>query len=590
MYQFILTCVKTRQIKSPAPFETMLQRLIVPCVEVLVKSMKPCLPSLTKKVDMTSFSEEVQDYVIGVGGASTLGGLIIVVAMWGWSVYKSKTTVQEILPVPLHIENFTNFTLTLCVMLMLCCAVCFTALLYFYSTATLYSQILALMGLPVPAVLWMITLISFLSIWWMSSVGMGISGFVLLCSACVCFGIGVTLLYYYENASSTSVVNLLHKQWDDAVLTRPDWICTAEETFRCSGFLHPCHEAINSTSCPTDCSVANTYTDACYEILTRKFKQQLLGPVILLLIFGALLLTYSVCCMYLCCDLMWRRVRMMERRKARVHDGGYEASTQELEMIKAEFFKAAGDNQMLDPNEFENFFRRAFCEVPAKEDLYVIQRSIDTNGDGKISWDEFWTMYTRKKEVSDGVLFKGCLSNQEADNALYEGGHDKLQAAIDALKRSPESYLCAGLNRFEMDMLREKWDSIHLNPATPYLSSRELRDVCTLMCGLIDPTDDQTSRLARRLDVHGRGVDKIGFREFCFPYAQRAQLRFSRDVITCMNREGMINELGNKFSPYLGRNEAEKLMEFIEVKKDVSDLYFFQVSVPLEVLYVRLVM
>lgn len=540
-------------------------------------------------VDVGTIIEEVGSSMVAMGICTTLGGFLLIFIMWGWSVYRSNNNVQEILPISPGVECIATTTLGLCILLMLFSAVAFVALLYYYQNAQLMAKGMCLLALPIPAILWLISLIGFFATWWKSPAGLGAVATLLLMSAVTCFAVGVVLLWLVDNTETPAIVNRLQAEWNTLTQHRPPLACTVQNTLQCSGFLHPCVEAKNSTSCPRDCAVSNSFPDACYVLLTSYLKQQVTRPAIVIMIFGGVVLLQCVFTFFLCCELVGSRMRIIAKRKTRQANDGqpYEASTQEMNMIRNEFYKATRKDKLLDASEFEAFYMAAFCQRPSAPEIATIMVSCDANGDGLVSWEEFWAMYTRKQGPREEP-FVGVLSDAEIEAAVLSGGQDKLRMEVDNMAASVEASLCNGLTRYDLQMLREKWSSIHKSPATPYLTEAELAEVCTLMCGLERPTKDELLRFGRQLNVRGNGIHMIGFREFCYPYAQRAQKHFALDVIRCMGKEGEAQGLHDQFSSLLTRTEAAHLMRVVGVEKDLGDLYLFQQSAPFEVVLARL--
>eukprot|EP00756_Hemistasia_phaeocysticola_P046754 Hpha_TRINITY_DN2056_c0_g1::TRINITY_DN2056_c0_g1_i1::g.82803::m.82803 len=378
-----------------------------------------CLPNVTgggAVLTPVQIEEDLAEKVGHAGGwVWTVGGILLgsaVVALlicFVWLRLWRQKHVREVVVFSGTMRVVRLSVATASAVLCVGCAIVMAVCINQYYSTIVYGQPLILGA-------WIISALLFLS----SFVGFAgaylkiVSGLV---AAAVCagvlgtaaLGLGAALVWMAQNIGSESLKSTLADKWEEAVAANAARICGAQRHFECSGFLHSCHNVglALPAYCPGGCSVGNTFSNPCYSRLEEYVAENFRPAGAALMCAAGVLAVKVIASGVLAEAITDRRNAMRRRRRRRMaptsapgdstdsSEDERPLTTEEIELLRVEFKKGDKDGSgYLDRKELEVFWRLALHEEPPDgESMSDVISRVDTNGDGRISFEEFVAMY-----------------------------------------------------------------------------------------------------------------------------------------------------------------------------------------------------
>ena len=408
---------------------------------------------------------------------------------------------------------------------------------YYYEQAVIFGKVLLLVGMIVAGFLIIISLnllvgaflkvVPFLVV---SAVLLGVVGLM-------CLIFGVLLLWFALNIKSESLRNSLQDAWDDKVASHASEVCTFQTMVRCSGFTKSCANLPQTTLpafCPSNCDIGNRFQNSCFSEL-EVYVRNTFRPAGTALIFAAVfsfILTAST--LLVVKAILNRKHEMRRRRKKRLQgleddsdssssSSGSDCLTinmnhtgvskpkepplteEEIEALQVEFAKADLDGSgALDREEAVLFWKSALGEKPRDVDLENASKMVDTNGDGKISFNEFIAIY------------------QPFD-------HRRTGQTDRHVDLSSDPHINGDLTPADLKFLRRKFAS--LDKGCGVLTSKAQTKEWYRALYSRTPIDDELEDFTLKMDEGRQG--KISFKGFIIPYKnlRKSKARIVREVL-----------------------------------------------------------
>ena len=411
-----------------------------------------------------------------------------------------------------------------------------------------------------------------------------VSGVVFVVLGVVLFIIGAVAFYVVVNTERADMINWYERQWRDRTEHDPSGVCDVMNYLNCSGFRAPCVTS-RSSWCPADCAQTRN-ANACltpWQSFIADTLRPITGAALALAFF--LLFAGGVAVMFgLALDRL-RQSAIARRSYRRDPRAPLNALTdEELRQIKSEFEKADKDGSgKLDSTELLKFLQAVFGDECTQQDKQQIMAEA-TTADGEsrqLTLDEALDIYfpSRQRRPDPRLLTEeeaveaadtaeliklqfhkmerymtvcGSLSPEELlrlhENYLRaEGNVDEaaagegdgffavVKARAEEHAATEDAEMCRGLTFNELEGLRCAWVSLH-PPIVGPLTDAEIETLFKWtheQDGFV--SHEHRIRWHKRLDVRRRG--RIGWAEFCFPFAQRALLREARQDLEAAGQD-----------------------------------------------------
>ena len=212
----------------------------------------------------------------------------------------------------------------------------------------------------------------------------------------------------------SSWTTILQNYWSNLVATNSGGACSLEGILGCSGFFESCAvSSPNINYCPLTCDTYNQNGVACLDRI-RKFvgdnysvATTVLGLCIALMVFAIIFnFVYYFQLRQLKLSIQKRlEDRLASSSAARNVDRSRIDRAKALYVLKSiddgelqhlvrEFSRIDLDKSgSLDKRELGVFFRKALCYPITREEMDVLFETIDVDGDGKISMEEFMSIF-----------------------------------------------------------------------------------------------------------------------------------------------------------------------------------------------------
>lgn len=398
------------------------------------------------------------------------------------------------------------------------------------------------------------------------------SSVVLVSVSLVFFGAGMFGVYIGRNVRYHGTIDWMRDVWYDSVKVRPRLVCDLANGLQCSGFDYSC-APIMSSACPANCP-ANANAAACLPPLQQFLETYLLPLGIASTTLGFFFVVLAVLCLALHFTLLRLRQNALARRSYRRDPRApvVTVTGSEMESLKEEFHKAdINRNGLLEGPEIVAFLRATLGEVTPHDEEAIGAASRAAGGGlplHRIIELYFPTMYRntdpRLLTVEEASMAQNMPELQRLQFAKMERfmaasgtlspeslrdvyrSHTALGSAtanaefIDLVRAAARSHagseddrMCAGISPHELEGLRCAWVALHPSIAGP-LSDAELDMFYQWTHGEALVSQEHFVRWRTALDARRSG--RIGWAEFCMPFARRALLAQARRQLALVGR------------------------------------------------------
>lgn len=400
----------------------------------------------------------------------------------------------------------------------------------------------------------------------------------IICALCATAGVCVSItslifggfsLFGSAGGSSRQFQNVIFDRWDHGVKKRHAFVCDFQWEHQCSGFFTSCFQ-LGSSSCIPECA-SNFFMNSCGEDFTEFIKSQyspidglLVAMSCLLVLCAALLYIFSMRYRSLSATGKFSRlfhnnpqppvlpITSTEVKNARrsfkyatrgTKDGkmSVEDACDYLECVFSTLLKADDKTQLKSRDStFITFDELMLFYFPHMQTSHSDPRMVTAD---EASAARSMLQLERKqwKKLESFEEAAGCLSpedlhktfQQHYSDVFMPDTEDILKSIRAAAAKCPDAPMCRGLSRSELEGLRGLWVSLHPEIGG-CLSEKEVEKFYEYSHG--EKCSIQESRQwKQKLDVRKTG--KIGWAEFCYPYAQRALLQDARDYLRIVETE-----------------------------------------------------
>lgn len=399
----------------------------------------------------------------------------------------------------------------------------------------------------------------------------------IMCAACAVTGaaVGITLFVFgvftilgTAASSSRQFQSMLYKRWNLGVQQNENIMCPFQRRYECSGYYASCFE-LESTSCIPGCN-ANFYMAPCGPYFTQIFKEQY-SPIdaLILVVSCLLILVAALNAIYF---MRFRQIsangKFSRSFRSNPHPPVLPVTFNEASRARRYFEYATRNTNGKMKGKAAIAFLECIFDGPVQEEEREKLQEM-----GEMGFDELMLLYfpyaqtsqmdprmltpdeaegtsemlqlERKqyKRLEEFQEAAGCLSPEELQELFQKhfstvfmpSKEEILEKIREAAKTCADAPMCRGLSRAELEGLRGLWVAVHPS-ISGFLTDPELEVLYNFTHDDKCRSVEQLLEWRTTLDVRGNDK-KVGWGEFCYPFAQKALLRDARDYLKAVECE-----------------------------------------------------
>jgi Ca2+-binding EF-hand superfamily protein len=315
---------------------------------------------------------------------------------------------------------------------------------YYYTKADVVGRIIVIAGVLIALGLYAMAFVGFWAVSNRSKKLVIANAALMFVGLCTLIGL-VAVIISFKNGvgqADSQWTTILRNYWADLVATNPNGACSLQGILGCSGFYESCAIAARNVDyCPAQCDQYNQNGVACLD-RTRAFVGDHYDIAVVVIGLSIALMGIAILFNFI---YFWQlrnmKITIQKRIEDRLTEKATAAGTDRTRIDRAKalyVLKSIDDGELqglvrefnridldksgaLDKRELGIFFHKALCYKITRAELDVLFETIDVDGDGRISMEEFLTIFKPNISLRDSKQPTELMSLKSLSGADHRG-------------------------------------------------------------------------------------------------------------------------------------------------------------------------